>query len=117
MNRKNVIPRAMEAFKSMDTIAKIMKSHPCYALIHLDGESKIFCRSTSRQQHKYLYPSPGALKRGLREFLESNVYDIERSKYGWEERNHISGPQLDDLLQYLFDNKIVEIVYLYEENK
>lgn len=116
MQTKHILPRTIEVFKNMAPFSKIYKAKPCYALIHLpDGSTKVFNHSTARQMNKYMYANVGALKNGLRSFLESNVYDLGTSRWGYEERNYMSQHQTDELIKYLFENNIVEIVYVYDD--
>ena len=114
MTNENILNKTLEAFrgiKEYSSSGRVPK--PCYAVIHIDGTTKLFHTNTSRQ-HKFIYNNPGALKNSIRNWLEYNVYDIIINQWGREERDWLTSAQVDMIMNYLFDNNIIEIVYVYE---
>ena len=107
---------ALREMKDIDFSNKRMR--PCFAVFHDDKNNthKIFNHSTARQQNKYMYMNPGALKNGLREYIWSNAYETRKNEWGYEERKYLSNQQIDDVMKYLIDNKIVEIVFPLEND-
>lgn len=112
MNNNHILEKTLKAFENIGDIKENNRYKPCFAMIYLpNGVAKKFNTYTSRQR-KFIYSSPGALKNSLRAFLEYNVYDIVKSKYGYDERDYLTSAQVDMIMNYLFDNNIVQIVYL-----
>lgn len=114
MNQDLVIPKALNALRCMDDISMYKRYDLCYAIFHDTerNEHKIFAHSTNSQRRKYLYNNVGSLKSGLRHFLETNIYEFVKTKYSWEDKDYISSEQLDELIKYLIDNNIIEIVHV-----
>lgn len=85
MTNENILNKTLEAFrgiKEYSSSGRVPK--PCYAVIHIDGTTKLFHTNTSRQ-HKFIYNNPGALKNSIRNWLEYNVYDIVINQWGRED--------------------------------
>ncbi len=107
---------ALREIKDIDFSNKRMR--PCFAIFHDEKNNihKIFNHSTARQQNKYMYMNPGALKVGLREYISYNVYEVKKTEWGYEDRKYLSKQQIDDVMKYLIDNKIIEIVFPLEND-
>jgi len=120
MKNDKVISGTLDALREMKDIDfSNSRIRPCFAIFHddINNTHKIFNHRTARQQNKYIYMNQGALKIGLREYIWSNVHEIVKNKWGYEEYKYLTKQQIDDVMKYLIDNKIIEIVFPLENYK
>lgn len=92
-------------FAEMDNTSLFKKTvQPCYAEIHLPGvaEPKIFVQNTYKLKDKWIYPSYGALKRGIREYVTAIIWSSD-------DRYSMKKQDIDDILNEMYETGIIVI--------